>query len=66
MEFLISDILDNNQYILPEEHPILIVEPLGKSKDFRVKYLEMLFDKFQFKGVFFQKVSFLTLVTHFS
>ena len=46
MEFLISDILENNPSILPEEHPILMVEPMNISKERRMKLVEMLFDKF--------------------
>jgi actin-related protein len=37
----------------PADHPILIVEPLNATKDYKVKMVEILFEKFGFKGVFF-------------
>jgi len=39
--------------INPEEHPLLMVEPVLQSKDNRVKLVEVLFENFGFKGVFF-------------
>lgn len=50
-----SDLLYDKTNINPEEHPILMVEPVIKNKEFRMKIVELLFDKFGFKGVFFQK-----------
>lgn len=45
--------------INPEEHPLLMVEPVLQSKDNRVKLVEVLFENFGFKGVFFQKAPIL-------
>jgi actin-related protein len=42
--------------INPSDHPVLMVEPAIQNKENRIKATEMLFEKFGFKGVFFQKV----------
>lgn len=58
MEFMLTELL-SEQDLNPSEHPILIVEPLFQPRDFRSKVVELLFDKFGFKGVFFQKAPVL-------
>lgn len=55
-EFILSDIFSESMLLNPSDHPVLMVEPAVQNKENRIKATEMLFEKFGFKGIFFQKV----------
>lgn len=61
-----SELFAEKIQLNPEDHPLLMVEPPMQNKDNRIKLVEMLFENFGFKGVFFQKVISFKLGSYFS
>ena len=60
LEFKLKQIAENNLLAKLEDHNVFLVEPPIHNRDFRLKVVELLFEKFHTGGVFMHKAPVLS------
>lgn len=60
LEFKLKQIAENHLLAKLEDHNVFLVEPPIHNRDFRLKVVELLFEKFKTGGVFMHKAPVLS------